>query len=360
MTMHSMVSVRRMLAAGCMALAASSATTALAQSAAGTDKPPAAVEVTDIHGAKHIVKDYNNGSRFFRAALPFDDNITDDYQKNGKGFWEKAKALKTAIAVELHNPEDEAKIRAAALGRGMRDTNLDNAHTVLLIPLPSLDTITFTSQKVGNEIQTRSVIQLSGEQPFEGGGGFWKLSGKEDLGTLGVADFAAEFSDIKSIRSITPAAPFVGDFRFFGATEVPFSAKVTDTSGAVTVLTKALYCTTGTFTVPNNKNTAIFTYGDVGLTTVRFKSTLDVKVGGTSSTSIPAAKLRSISVGKVDQTSGWGGYDAKATLRTGETVDLAIVPANGIYIPNGILGASAKGWVWFPWYAVASIDFEDR
>jgi hypothetical protein len=328
------------------------------------DTPPKAtstIEVTDVRGTKHVVMDYGNGSRFFRAGLPFDDNITDDYPKNGKGFWDRAKSLKTAIAVELHTPEDQAKIRKAALGRGMRDSELDHTHTVLLIPLPSLDSITFSQQKAGqDEGQARSEVRLAGGQSFTAGGGFWKLYGKENLGSLGTANFSADLSDVKSIRSLAPPMPFVGDFGFFGATEVPFSAKVTDTAGEVTVLKKALYCTTGTFNVPNNRNTGFVTYGDVGVSTVTFKSSLDVKVGGTSSMSIPPSKLRTISVGNVDKANGWGGYDAKAMLRTGENVDLTIVPSQGIYVPNGIVGASPKGWVWIPWYAVASIEFTDN
>jgi hypothetical protein len=333
-----------------------------AQSNSGASKTTSTIEVTDVRGTKHIVTDYGNGSRFFRAGLPFDD-ISDDYPKNGKGFWDKAKSLKTAIAVELHSPEDQAKIRKAALDRGMsQNVDADHIHTVLLIPLPSIDTITFTQQKAGqDEGQARSVIRLAGGQSFNAGGGFWKIGGKENLGSLGVADFSADFSDIKEIRSTSPPVPFVGDFAFFGSTEVPFSAKVTDTAGEAIVLSKALYCTTGTFSVPDKRNSAFISYGNVELRTVKFRSSLDVKVGGTSSVSIPPSKLRTLRVVRVDNTLGGNAnYVAKVILRTGETVDLAIVPSDGIYVPNGILGASPKGWVWIPWFAVASVEFTDN
>ena len=48
-----------------------------------------AIAVVDEHGARHIVVDYNNGKDFFRAGLPFDRNIIDDY-KGRRGFWDKA------------------------------------------------------------------------------------------------------------------------------------------------------------------------------------------------------------------------------------------------------------------------------
>lgn len=97
----------------------------------------------------------------------------------------------------------------------------------------SLDVITFTRQKIGQDIQTRSVIRLAGGQPFDGGGGFWKLYAKENLGSLGTANFSADFDDIKAIRSLAAPVSFGGDFSFFGVTEVPFSVRVTDTAGEV-------------------------------------------------------------------------------------------------------------------------------
>jgi hypothetical protein len=319
-----------------------------------------AVEITDTHGRKHVVTDYSNGARFVSAGLPFDDNITDDYPKGRKGFWERAKPLKTAIAVELHDPEGQARIRKIALSRGMRDFDVDHAHTVILIPLASLDIITFTQQKPGRYGEARSEIRLAGGQPFNGGGGFWKLYGKEGLGSLGTADFAADFRDIKSIRSLTPSAPFDEDFGFFGATEAPFKVTATDTAGGVIALSKALYCSKRQLTVPDNRNSMFIHYGDEIITTIRFKSDLDVMVGGTSSLSIPSSKLRTITVGKVSHNEH-GGYEAKAVLRTGENLDLTITPSEvGIYVPNGIVGASSKGWVWIPWYAVSTLEFDKQ
>jgi hypothetical protein len=326
---------------------------ATAQDSPGGSKAASAIEVTDDHGSKHVVTDYGNGSRFFGAGLPFDQNITDDYQKNGKGFWERAAELKTAIAVELHTPDEQTKIRNLNLSRGVtRKYDVDQTHAVLLIPLSSLEAITFTQQKIGEDIRTQSVIRLAGGEPFDGGGGFGGLKGKESLGSLGIADFSLDFTHIRAIRSLGPPVPFVGDFGFFDATEVPFAAKVTDTAGEVTVLTKALYCTTRQFTAPNNQDTAFVTYGDVLLSTVAFKSSLDVTVGGTSTLSIPPSKLRTITL---NLRGGW--YDATATLRTGENVGLTI-DHHGV--PNGIVGASSKGWVWIPWLAVASVEFEDK
>lgn len=336
---------------------------AMAQDNSSGSKAASGIEITDVRGKKHVVMDYGNGSRFFRAGLPFDDNITDDYptNPNGKGFWARAEALKTVIAVELHTPEDQAKIRKAALDRGMRESELDHTHTVLLIPLPSLDSITFSQQKAGqDEGQARSEVRLAGGQSFTAGGGFWQLYGKENLGSLGTADFSADLSDIKSIRLLAPPAPLVADFRFFGASEVPFSVKVTDTAGEVTLLEKALYCSERQFSAPSQNNTAFVRYGDTMLTGIKFKSDLDVKVSGTSSLSVAASKLRTVTLGKV-ALNGFGGYEAKAVLRTGENIDFTITPSEvGIYAPNGIVGVSAKGWVWIPWYAVASIEFEDK
>jgi hypothetical protein len=93
------------------------------------------------------------------------------------------------------------------------------------------------------------------------------------------------------------------------------------------------------------------------LTGIKFKSDLDVRVNGTSSLSVTASKLRTVTLGRV-APNGFGGYETKAVLRTGENIDFTITPSEvGIYVPNGILGVSAKGWVWIPWYAVASLEF---
>jgi hypothetical protein len=89
------------------------------------------------------------------------------------------------------------------------------------------------------------------------------------------------------------------------------------------------------------------------------KADMDVKVGGTSSLSIPASKLRVVTLGKVTHKDQ--GYNAKAVLRTGESLEFTVTPSEvGIYAPNGIVGASSKGWVWIPWYAVASLEFAGK
>jgi hypothetical protein len=300
---------------------------------------PLAIEVTDVRGSKHVVVGFDSGwqsGRTFFLDLPFTD-------VNGPLL--SSEAMETLVAVELHTPEDQAKMDKVANARRLGS---GATHTVLLIPSPSIQVITFTHQKVGDRIQTRSVISLAGGQPFDGGGGFGYPQGKESLGSLGIADFSAEFSDIKAIRSLAPV-PFVGDFARFGTAEVPFTAKVTDTAGEVIAL-KGLYCDTGEYVAGENRR------GGVRVAIqVRFTPNLSVYVGGVSKLSIPASKLRTMSLVKVSNE----GFDAKAILRTGENVDLTIVSNTNLHA-SGILGASAKGWLWIPWYSVASVEFEEQ
>jgi hypothetical protein len=330
-----------------------SAFVSLAQQNHGGPSSASPIEVTDARGIKHKLVDYNNGSRFLDAGLPFDDNITDDYKVSSKGFWARATGLRTVVAVELHTPEEQAKIHEVNVRRGMtREFDFTQTHAILLVPLRSLDTIAFTIQKSGENAHTSSVIHLAGGDSFSGGSGFGALKGKENVGSLGLADFSIDLSEVKSIRSVGPTVPFVGDFAFFGTAQTPFRAKVTDAAGDVTTLKKALYCTTSQFSVPNNKDNAFVTYGDVELTTVKFSSSLAVKVGGTSALSIPPSRLRSINL---NLTGDW--YTAAATLRTGERLDLTIETDGA---PSGILGASSKGWVWVPWLAIASVEYEDK
>lgn len=308
---------------------------------------PSTIEVTDVRGSKHVVVGFDNGwesGRRVFAGLPFID-------VNGPLF--SSKAMQTLVTVELHTPEGQAKIRKVAAARGIRGTDFELLHTVLLIPQPSLDVITFTQQKVGENVETRSVIRLAGGQPFEGGGGFGYPHGKESLGSLGTANFEADFSNIKAIRSLAPV-PFVGDFAMFGTAEVPFRAKVTDTAGEVIVL-KGLYCDTGQYVAGENRRGG----ASIG-TRVGFTPNLAVVISGVTKLSIPPSKLRTIFLGQINFHDY--GFDAKATLRTGEKMDLTVVPAggSGINLPSGILGASAKGFVWIPWYAVASVEFDDQ
>jgi len=318
---------------------------AMADDNTGVAKKTSAIEITDVRGTKHIVMNCESDLGF-GGGLVF-DHLDDD-------FYSRAKLMKTLIAVELHTPEAQEKIFKVAVDRGMsppvNESDESRCHTMLLIPPSSIKDITFTQEKIGDHIQTRSVICLAGGEPFDGGGGFTKLSGQENLGSLGTSDFSAYFTDIKEIRSLAPV-PFVGDFAFFRSTEVPFSAKVTDTAGEVIVLKKALYCDTAESSkpIPGYLNTVRFI-------SVRFQSNLGVVLGGVNHLSIPPSKLRTIRLINGKNSISWGRVDAKAILRTGENYDLTIVT----YYPSGILGASSKGWIWIPWFAVASIEFEDK
>jgi hypothetical protein len=319
---------------------------AIAQDNPGDTNKTSGLEITDVHGTKHVVMNCENGSRFFDSGTPFDEN-----EISGRSWSETMRRL---IAVELHTPDEQAKITDKVDDFKDHKFSPVLGQTVLLVPISSIEDCTFTQQNIGGKIQISSVIRLAGGESFNGGGIFCKLSGNENLGPVGTSDFSANIKDIKKIRSLVPV-PFVGDFAFFGeSAAIPFSAKVTDKAGAVTVLRKTLYCFERS--VPQSSGlTSSPTADEV---TLGFKSDLDVTLAsGSNFLSIPPSKLRKITVG--DEVNG--NFNAKAILRTGENYDLTIVPPNHKRPwPYGILGTSSRGWVWIPWFAVASVEFEDK
>ncbi|MBK8040259.1 MAG: hypothetical protein IPK22_24470 [Verrucomicrobiaceae bacterium] len=116
------------------------------------------------------------------------------------------------------------------------------------------------------------------------------------------------------------------------------------------MLSKAMYCTT------KKVHAQLLGYvNTTGLTTVDFSSILPIRVGGTSSMKVPSSKLSRLELGKVDDKVP--GYLAKAFLGTGEQLEVAVTPEDGIYVPSGVFGISEKGWVWVPWYAVTSVEY---
>jgi hypothetical protein len=135
----------------------------------------------------------------------------------------------------------------------------------------------------------------------------------------------------------------------FGSHAVPFKASATDLSGRVIAFEKAVFSQADTAARPRHGY-----FGDTMYATVTFSSDLAVTRSETRHLSLSSAKLRRIEVVKNHGASH--EYDAKMTLRSGESFDLTISPP---YDPSGILGATPDGWVWVPWYAVSFVEFPD-
>jgi len=223
------------------------------------------------------------------------------------------------------------------------------SNVILLVPLSSVEVITFGEKKGERNREQPSSVRIAGRPAFNAGRPYADLRCKEDLGPLGRSDFSAWAEDLKEIRASGEPQHFVSDFSVFGSRAVPFKASVTDTSGQVIVFEKALFSQSDT--VSRSRYPYV---GTTGYETVLFSSDLAVTRSETSHLSLSSAKLRRIQVVKNHGTSH--EYDAKMTLRSGESFDLTISPPSD---PSGILGATPDGWVWVPWYAVSVVEFPD-
>ncbi len=334
------------------------------------------MEISDTNGTKHIISGCHEDSRFFRSGTPFRDG----------SFYKGAPLLGTLIAINLHTPSEQDKISKIAIENGNRKSESDNFQVVLLIPLSAIDDIAFTGTEAGDETAIKSKVRLAGGVTFDAGMGYAKLVGKEDLGALGTKNISLWMEKVREIKSSVPS-PFVGDFRFFAAPEVPpkvklkdgvyygnssiqvvkpldlstaapFKVRVTDAAGTDIILEKALFCESDhelTGEKDGNGN-----YYDSTCNTLIFTSDLKAVRSG-SKLSIASSKLNKVKLGKVNKGDADApGFDANVILRSGEAFDLTITPRDGIYVPNGIIGYSPKGWVWIPWQAVSNMEFEDK
>ena len=67
---------------------------AMAQDNSSASNEVSGIEITDVHGTKHVVMNCENGSRFVDSGTPFDEHGID------VSYW--SEAMKRVIAVELH------------------------------------------------------------------------------------------------------------------------------------------------------------------------------------------------------------------------------------------------------------------
>ena len=307
-----------------------------------------AILVTDRSGTKHVLREcaQNRGIRFQNSGTPFSGAVALDPQ-----YEASISQLSTFIALNFHTPTEQKRILQAALDRGMGEygTSEGFSGVILLVPLSSVEVITFGEKKGERNREQTSSVKVAGRPAFDAGTGYADLRCKEDLGPLGQSDFSAWAEDLKEIRASGEPQRFVSDFSVFGTHAVPFKASVTDTSGRVIVFEKAMFSQHDT--VERSRYPYV---GSTGYATVTFGSDLAVTRSETSHLSLSSEKLRRIQVVKNHGTSH--EYDAKMTLRTGESFDLTISPPAD---PSGILGATPDGWVWVPWYAVSAVDFPD-
>ena len=158
--------------------------------AGGATQPePFSLEIVDIKGQTHLITSIDNKKRIPGAGLPFDDNITDDYNEKGDDFWSKSPRLRRTIAIDYHDLTTTNNIIRAALNRGVSKFNADIARVVLLVPLDTVNHITFQTSIAKGQIHSESTIQLSNGELFSAGAGFSAISGREKLGSLGMASF---------------------------------------------------------------------------------------------------------------------------------------------------------------------------
>ncbi|MGA2905490.1 MAG: hypothetical protein ABSD98_16815 [Candidatus Korobacteraceae bacterium] len=317
------------------------------------------IVVTDRSGTKHILTECADTRDFYRSGTPFSGDIALD-----PGYKARIPQLSTFIALNFHTPKDQKRILETAIrrGRGGQYASDGLSNVILMVPMSSVDVITFGENKgkmnENGEVtfEQTSSIKVAGRPAFDGGTGYADLKCKEDLGPLGQAEFSAWVENLKEIRASGKPKNFRGDFNVFACNALPFKATVTDTSGQVIILDKAVYAQEGSV------SRSRYPYmGDSEYSTVRCSSDLAVARSGTSHLSLSATKLRRIEVNKVNMgfNTGYSGFDAKVMLRSGGTFDLTITPENGFSVPSGILGATPDGWLWVPWNAVSVVEFQD-
>jgi len=275
------------------------------------------IQVTTSDGVKHIVSNYSEDRQLQGSGTPWDDAVALDRDYP---------ALRTLIAIDLHPSEDKSG------GYTRHEPPLTSA--VLLIPISAMADVAF--KRAGDQ-GTVSSVCLAGGESFIAGEGFGHLVGREDLRSLGTANFESWVGDIADLKAVSPV-PFKANFEYFGVHQTPFGADFVDTAGAHIALTKALFVDVGM---------------DNGYDSIVFSSNLKATKGKATNLSIPFSKIGAI---KLEKTSD-DGYGAQLTLRTGELSDITILSSKGMILPSsGILGSSSKGWVWVPWSVVTDVE----
>ncbi|MDA8085675.1 MAG: hypothetical protein M0Z75_03160 [Nitrospiraceae bacterium] len=307
------------------------------------------IVVTERAGIKHSLTNVQTGNiqygHFSGAGSPFSEANLPEYEN-------QTSQLDTCIALNFHTPEAQAQILRSAKERGGLKNDLQIYQVVLIVPLSSVEMITFGKADLeyyNSELEldkTTSSVKIVGKASFNAGAPFGFLTGKEALGPLGHADFSAQFKSVKEIRSSGLPAKFSANFAMFGIDAVPFKSTVTDTAGHAFVFEKAVFCKERQVT----KTEGSFYVTYVGYNTVRCSSDVTLKRGG-SRLSVPSIKLQRIEIG-----NGSGdGYDANVALRSGEkSFDLWLPDFSN----RGILGATPYGWVWVPWTAIQTVEFQ--
>lgn len=279
------------------------------------------VEVTTSDGVKHVISNYSEDRDLQGSGTPWDDSVV---------MVREYPALKALIAINLHPSA------AQGVGYGHQDAPLKSA--VLLIPISSIVDVAFQKTK---DQATVSSVCLAGGERLTAGEGFGHLVGKENLGSIGTANFESWIGDITDLKAASPV-PFNAGFDSFGVHETPFRADITDTAGTRVALTKALFL-----------DRAQVSIGNTGYDSLVFSTDLVAKRGQATSLKIPFSKISKIELGKPSDE----GYGAQVTLRTGETFDLTILSSEGMILPSsGILGSSSEGWVWVPWAVVSNVE----
>ena len=307
--------------------------------------------VTDGSGIKHTLTEWTETRRFQNSGLPFAEDgvaLHPDYIR-------RSSQLSTCIAINFHTPKDQGRILQVAASRGRMENFKSRYQVILIIPLSSVDVIKFNKEDgtrfdSGTISKQTSSVKIAGRPAFDAGVGYGFLSCKEDLGSLGQATFSSWVGDMQEIRASGEPAKFQGDFNVFGCDAIPFKAVITDTSGTVITLEKAVCCQEGT----DNRERTDGYIGSVGWKSFTFSSDILMNKGENSHFSIAPAKLQRIEVGKA---MGYELYEAKANLRSGESFPDLAVSSRGA---KGFLGTTPDGWVWVPWDDVSVVEFPEK
>jgi hypothetical protein len=321
------------------------------QATATTNGADHRIIVTDGQGIKHTLTEWSETRRFQNSGLPFSEDgvaIHPDYIKRSSG-------LASCIAVNFHTPKDQDKILQVAASRGRMENFTTLYQVILIVPMSSVDAIKFEkepdtrfdSSKISRQI---SHVKIAGRPVFDAGVGYGFLTCKEDLGSLGQATFSSWVGDLQEIRAVGEPMKFQGDFNTFGCSATPFKVVITDTSGAVITLDRAVCCQEGTDTRERTDGYI----GSVGWKSFTFNSELVMNKGETSHFSIAPAKIKRVEVGK---STGYELYEAKVTLRSGETFPDLAVSSEGA---KGFLGTTPDGWIWVPWDDVSVVEFPEQ